>query len=60
MCKAEQKLDTTFEYKLQTNYVRFIGMVYQLDKDLSIQALCPKCAGIVGNFIKDKRKELGN
>jgi hypothetical protein len=51
MCKAEQKLNTQ-PMRMETNYVRFIGMIANLSKDLSIQALCPKCAGLVGDFIK--------
>lgn len=51
MCNAPQSLNTSPQ-RMETNYVRFTGMIYHLDKDLSIQALCPKCAGIVGEFIK--------
>ena len=54
MCGAEQTLNTSPE-RMETNYVRFIGMIANLDKGLSIQALCPKCASIVGNFIKINR-----
>ena len=52
MCGSGQQLNTSPQ-RMETNYVRFIGMVSNLSKDLSIQALCPKCAGIVGNFIKE-------
>ena len=56
MCKAEQELNTSPQ-RMETNYVRFIGMVSNLDKDLGIQALCPHCAKKVGTFIKNARKE---
>lgn len=51
MCNKTQELNTSPQ-RMETNYVRFTGMVYQLDKELRIQALCPGCAGIVGEFIK--------
>jgi hypothetical protein len=54
MCGTEQELNTSPQ-RMETNYVRFTGMIYQLDKGLSIQALCPKCAGVVGEFIKKNR-----
>jgi hypothetical protein len=60
MCGAKQSFDTTIPDKYQSNYVRFIGMISNLSKDLSIQALCPECAGIVGQFIKENRNRLNN
>jgi hypothetical protein len=57
MCGAEQELNTSPQ-RMETNYVRFIGMIANLDRDLSIQALCPRCAGEVGQFIKEYRKIL--
>jgi hypothetical protein len=57
MCLSDQELNTSPK-RMETNYVRFTGMIYQLDKGLSIQALCPKCAGIVGEFIKKNRHPI--
>jgi hypothetical protein len=51
MCGLEHELNTSPQ-KMETNYVRFIGMISYLDKDLSIQALCPECAGFVGRYIR--------
>lgn len=59
MCGASQELNTSPQ-RMETNYVRFIGMVANLDRNLSIQALCPKCAGEVGKFINSKRMEQKN
>ena len=57
MCGAIQELNTSPQ-RQETTYVKFDGMVYQLDTDLSIQTLCPKCAGIVGQFIRDEGKRI--
>jgi hypothetical protein len=57
MCKGVQELNTSPD-RMETNYVRFIGMISNLSKDLSIQALCPICAPIVGEFIKSKRNDI--
>ncbi len=54
MCGTEQELNTSPQ-RMETNYVRFIGMVSYLSRDLSIQALCPICATVVGEFIKKNR-----
>ena len=51
MCKETQGLNTSPQ-RMETNYVRFIGQISNLDKDLGIQALCPNCTGKVGEFIK--------
>lgn len=59
MCGAEQELKTEPK-PMYTNYVRFTGMIYQLDPDLSIQALCPECAPIVGEFIKKEKRSRFN
>jgi hypothetical protein len=56
MCGAEQELQT-YPNARETNYVQMRGMIYKLDKGLSIEALCPECAGIVGQFIMSKRKD---
>lgn len=57
MCGTEQELNTSPK-RMETNYVRFTGMIYQLDQGLSIQALCPKCAAVVGEFIKKNRQHI--
>jgi hypothetical protein len=57
MCGTEQELNTS-PVRMETNYVRFIGHIYHLDKDLSIQALCPGCAAVVGNFINKNRQHI--
>jgi hypothetical protein len=54
MCGSGQQLNTQPK-RMETNFVRFTGMVANLDRSLSIQALCPKCAGIVGQFIKENK-----
>jgi hypothetical protein len=56
MCGLEQQIDTTIPDKYQTNYVRFIGMISNLDKGLRVQALCPQCAIDVGEFIMKNRR----
>ena len=56
MCAKIQELNTSPE-RMETNYVRFIGMIANLDKKLSIQALCPHCAKKVGAFIINERKK---
>jgi len=55
MCMAVQELNTSPQ-RMETNYVRFIGMIANLTKDLSIQALCPNCAADVGEFIMKNRR----
>jgi hypothetical protein len=55
MCGAEQELNTSPQ-RMETNYVRFIGMVANLDKGLRVQALCPNCAIDVGEFIMKNRR----
>lgn len=58
MCGAVQELNTS-PMRMETNYVRFTGMIYNMDKEkISIQALCPQCAPIVGDFIKQNRKNI--
>jgi hypothetical protein len=57
MCGAEQELNTSPQ-RMETNYVRFTGMIYQLDKGLRIESLCPKCAKIVGQFIIAHREKM--
>ena len=54
MCGFEQELNTSPQ-RMETNYVRFTGMISHLSKDLSIQALCPNCAVTVGDFIKSHK-----
>ena len=58
MCLSDQELNTSPQ-RMETNYVRFTGHIYHFDKDLAIQALCPKCAGKVGEFIRNERKPKG-
>lgn len=57
LCGAEQELNTSPQ-RMETNYVRFIGMISNLARDLSIQSLCPDCARTVGEFIKMERKSM--
>ena len=59
MCQTDQQLNTSPK-RMETNYVRFTGMISHLDKDLSIQALCPNCATIVGDFIKGNKIKTEN
>lgn len=59
LCGAEQELNTQPQ-RMETNYIRFVGMIANLSRDLSIQALCPKCAGAVGDFIKRNRSSTTN
>jgi hypothetical protein len=59
MCGLEQELNTSPK-RMETNYVRFIGMIANLSKDLSIQALCPNCAGMVGDFIKKYKGHINH
>jgi hypothetical protein len=59
MCGAEQELNTSPQ-RMETNYVRFIGMVANLSKDLSVQALCPNCAVDVGEFITKNRRLISH
>jgi hypothetical protein len=59
MCGAEQELNTSPQ-RMETNYVRFIGMVANLDKGLRVQALCPQCAIDVGEFILKNRRLISH
>lgn len=57
MCGKESAINTAPD-RTESNYVRFVGMIYHLDKDLAIQALCPNCAKVVGNFIRERQQMI--
>lgn len=51
LCGAVQELNTSPQGMI-TNYVKFTGMISNLDNALRIQSLCPSCAVSVGTWIK--------
>lgn len=55
MCFKVAEMNTS-PLRWESNYVLFGGMVVNLSRDMDIQALCPDCAHIVGDFIKSNRK----
>jgi hypothetical protein len=60
MCGSTLDIDSTIPDKYQTNFVRFIGPISNLDKGLRVQALCPQCADLVGQFILENRRNKIN